>query len=217
VESIIAVKKPIVNDVKSKTIKTLKKGFFLSFLILIIAIMISSMNGSIAYPFYQVYLINNLKVTDPTMVMLIYFPSQVVALLFAPKLGKISDKINPIIGISIVGSLGAFVTWLIINTNSGIVFGIILIADSTFAWTGNLILQNVLSRISKVHRGKIFGAAQWLSMLGSIAGPLIGGLVWDNVGPTAPFIISIFIELSIIPLYIIAIKLLKPYMAEKID
>ena len=217
VESIIAVKKPIVNDVKSKTIKTLKRGFFLSFLILIIAIMISSMNGSIAYPFYQVYLINNLKVTDPTMVMLIYFPSQVVALLFAPKLGKISDKINPIIGISIVGSLGAFVTWLIINTNSGIVFGIILIADSTFAWTGNLILQNVLSRISKVHRGKIFGAAQWLSMLGSIAGPLIGGFAWDNVGHTAPFIISIFIELSIIPLYIIAIELLKPYMAEKID
>jgi len=42
-------------------------------------------------------------------------------------------------------------------------------------------------------------------------------LAWDSLGPSAPFMISIFIELSVIPLYAIAIISLKPYMAEKVD
>jgi MFS family permease len=149
--------------------------------------------------------------------MIIYFPSQIISLLLAPKLGKIADKINPVLGMAIVSSLGAFVTLLIINSTMGWVFGLLLLFDSTFAWGGNLILQNILSRISKFHRGKVFGAAQWLSLLGAVLGPIIGGFVYDNIGPSAPFVISIFIELSVIPLYAIAIKVLKPYMAEKVD
>ncbi|GAH19177.1 unnamed protein product [marine sediment metagenome] len=42
-------------------------------------------------------------------------------------------------------------------------------------------------------------------------------MAWDSLGPSAPFMISIFIELSVIPLYAIAIISLKPYMAEKVD
>ena len=149
--------------------------------------------------------------------MLIYFPSQIFSLLLAPKLGKIADKINPILGMAFVSGLGAFVTWLIIKSTSGYMFGILLLFDATFAWGGNLILQNILSRISKIHRGKIFGAAQWLSLFGAVLGPIIGGLAYQGIGPFAPFVISIFIELSVIPLYAIAIKALKPYMAEKVD
>ena len=93
----------------------------------------------------------------------------------------------------------------------------ILLLDSTFAWAGSLVLQNVLSRISKGHRGKIFGVSRWMSFFGAIIGPIIVGFALAQIGFTAPFIISIFVELSVIPLYIIAIKLLKPYMAEKID
>ncbi|GAH10150.1 unnamed protein product, partial [marine sediment metagenome] len=189
----------------------------IGFFVFSIAFMISSMNRDLAYPFFQVYLIQELKIENPTLVMLIYFPSQVLSLLFAAKIGKIADKINPILGIAVVSGLGALMTWLIINSTSGLMFGIILLFDSTFAWGGNLVLQNVLSRISKIHRGKIFGAAQWFSLLGAILGPILGGLAWDSLGPKAPFIISIFIELSVIPIYAIAIKSLKPHIAEKLD
>lgn len=56
-----------------------------------------------------------------------------------------------------------------------------------------------------------------LSLLGAVLGPTLGGLAWDYLGPSAPFMISIFIELSVIPLYAIAILTLKRYMAEKVD
>lgn len=217
VEPSLISKEPVIEDTVIKSKKNPAVGFFIGFSVLTIAFMMSSMNQSLAYPFFQVYLIDVLKVEDPTLVMLIYFPSQILSLLFAPKLGKIADKINPIIGVVFVSGLGALVTSLIINSTSGLMFGIILLFDSTFAWGGNLILQNVLSRISKIHRGKIFGLAQWLSLFGAVLGPIIGGFAWDALGPSAPFVISIFIELSVIPLYVIAIKTLKPYMAEKVD
>lgn len=217
VEHSLIYKEPVINDTPSKTKNNITIGFFIGFSFLIIAFMTSSMNQSLAYPFFQVYLIDELKVDNPTMVMIIYFPSQVISQLVAPRLGKIADKINPIIGVVFVTGFGALATWLIINTTSGFMFGLILLFDSTFAWGGGLILQSFLSRMSKIHRGKLFGLAQWLSLFGAVLGPILGGFAWDVLGPSAPFVISIFIELSVIPLYAIAITALKPYLAEKID
>ena len=195
----------------------LSLGFLLGFIILVTAFMTSSANQTIAPPFFQVYLINELNVTDPVIVMFIYFPSQIISLLLAPRMGRIADRIKPQIAIAFISGFGALVTWLIVNSVSGIMFGIILTFDVTLAWASSLVLQNVLSRISKGHRGKVFGVTQWMSFLGAILGPIIGGLAWDHLGTQAPFVISIFIELSLIPLYITAIKILKPYMAEKIE
>ena len=217
VEPTAITKEPVLIDSQEGHTEKMSLGFFFGFLLLTLAFMTSNMNASIAYPYFQGYLTDVLLVQNAVIVMIIYFPSQVISLLLAPKLGKIADKLNPIIGIAIVSGCGSFVTFLVINSTSGIVFGILLLFDSTFAWGGNVILQNILSRISKYHRGKIFGATQWISLLGAILGPIIGGLAWDNLGPRAPFIISIFIELSVIPLYAIAITALKKYMAEKID
>jgi len=210
---------PQINDSNSETKLKSKMSFIfvLGFTVLMFAFLTTNMNQMLAQPFLQSYLIDDLKVVDPTIVMLIQFPSQVLALLIAPKLGILADKVNPIIGITVISSFGSLVTWLIINSTTGWIFSLILILDSTFAWGGMLILQNVLSRISKSHRGKIFGVSQWISILGAIIGPILGGVVYVIFGSFAPFFISIFIELSIIPFYIIAIRLLKPYMAEKIE
>ncbi|MFX0074982.1 MAG: MFS transporter [Candidatus Hermodarchaeota archaeon] len=217
VEPSVVSKEPVISDTPIKSRNNLAIGFFFGFGVLVLAFMTSNINQMLAYPYFQVYLIEELGIVNPTIVMFIYFPSQILSQLIAPKLGKIADKINPVLGMAFMSSLGALVTWLIINSTSGFMFGLILLLDSTFAWGGNLILQNVLSRISKFHRGKVFGAAQWLSLLGAVLGPIIGGYAYDNIGPTAPFAISIFIELSVIPLYAIAIRTLKSHMAEKID
>ncbi len=217
VEPSVVSKEPVISDTPLKSRNNLAIGFFIGFSVLLLAFMTSNINQMLAYPYFQVYLYDELGVIDPTLIMIIYFPSQIISLLLAPKLGKIADRINLVLGMAIVSSLGAFVTWLIINSTSGWLFGLLLLFDSTFAWGGNLILQNILSRISKIHRGKIFGAAQWLSLFGAALGPIIGGFAYDNIAPFAPFLISIFIELSVIPLYAIAIKTLKPYMTEKVD
>jgi MFS family permease len=191
--------------------------FYLGFSLLVIAFMTSNINQTIAPPFFMLYLNDEIGVVNPVAIMLIYLPSQIVSLLLAPKMGKVADKISPALGIIFVSGFGALVTFLIINSVNGLMFAIILLLDSTFAWAGNLILQNVISRISKVHRGKIFGLARWMSYIGAVMGPLIGGWTYAEFGSITPFVISIFVELSVIPLYISAIKVLKPHMEEKLD
>ncbi|MBY9019950.1 MAG: MFS transporter [Candidatus Lokiarchaeota archaeon] len=217
VEPNVVSNEPVISDTPMKSRKNLAIGFFIGFIVLIFAFMTSNINSSLASPFFQVYLIEELKILEPTIVMLIYFPSQIISRFIAPKIGKIADKINPVLGVAIVSSLGAFATLLLINSTSGYMFAIFLLLDSTFGWGGGLILQNILSRISKIHRGKVFAAAEWLSLFGAVLGPIIGGFAYDSIGAFAPFAISIIIELSVIPLYAIAIKKLKPFMAEKVD
>ncbi len=196
---------------------TITAVFIVGFIVLMVAFLTVNMNQSLAQPFFQVYLIDVLGVENPVIVMIIYFPSQILAPLIGPKMGKISDKINPLLGVTCVSSLGALVTFFLISSNSGLLFAILLTFDSILAWGGMIILRNLLSRVSKHHRGKVFGITQWTSQVGAIIGPIVGGLAWDYLGPRSPFIISIFVELSVIALFAVSIAVLKPFMAEKLD
>ncbi len=192
-------------------------GFLLGFSILMIAYLFSNMNQSIVLPFLQVFLLEEIGVTNEIMVMLVYFPAQVLSMLFAPKLGKITDKINPIVGIIVTSGMGSLLTYLLINTSSPWIFSVLLMLDFAFARAGFLIFQNLLSRVSIKHRGKVFGTARWVSLGGAVIGPILGGFMWDSLGHFFPFILTIIIELAIIPFYIIAIKYIRPHMTEKLE
>ncbi|TFG12504.1 MAG: hypothetical protein EU535_06175 [Promethearchaeota archaeon] len=71
-----------------------------------------------------------------------------------------------------------------------------------------------MSRISIKHRGKIFGLHMWIDQFGRVIGPLIGGILWDNLGYDAPFIFAIFIGIGLIPVLVFSIRKLSPNMVE---
>ncbi|MFX0091626.1 MAG: MFS transporter [Candidatus Hodarchaeota archaeon] len=177
---------------------------------------LSTVNGSLAKPFLQVYLLENIE-NDVVLAALAYAPSGTVSMLLAPKLGEIADRINPLLGITITSIIGAFVTWLLINTTSLWVFAGLLVIDVTVVVTNGLILANIISRVSQKHRGKIFGAQSTASNIGAIAGPIIGGTIWDIFGMKSPFIFSILVELALIPVYLIAVFLIRPHLAESLE
>jgi MFS family permease len=185
-------------------------------LVLMFAFLVANVNQSIASPFLQVYLMDDLEVHNPILVMLVFFPAQIISMVLAPKFGKLGDRFSPYLTIAVVSGLGAGITWFLIRTTSPIEFGFLLIVDQALAFTGHLVLVNLLSRLSKSNRGKIFGMTHWFSLLGGGIGPYVGGLIWDTVDHTAPFQISIVIELTLIPLFILAILMLNRYMEEQI-
>ncbi|MHA1106047.1 MAG: MFS transporter [Promethearchaeota archaeon] len=174
---------------------------------------LSSINGSIAKPFLNLYVIETIE-SNIQLVTWAYLPAGIVSTLLAPKLGKIVDKFRPAIGITITSILGALVTWLLINSANIWVFTLLLLVDLTIMISSGLIFQNLLSRISLKNRGKILGSGEFFQFLGAFIGPLIGGIVWDFIGPSYPFIISIFVELSLIPLYLVVVYYLIPHLAE---
>jgi hypothetical protein len=165
-------------------------------------------------PGVRIAKIKNLE-DDPTLVMFASFPGEVLAQLISPILGEKADHVNPMKGMAFVCFFGALNTWFLISTHSLFIFMLLLISDLTLSRTGELILQNFLSRVSKRHRGKIFGIRRSITDVGGATGPIIGGILWDTRGMRSPFIFSIYIEISLIFVHIFAIRLLSENIEEK--
>jgi MFS family permease len=177
---------------------------------------LGSVNGSIAKPFLNIYLLENIE-SNVNLVVWAYLPAGILATLFAPKLGAIVDKLLPSVGITITSLLGALVTWFLINSGNIWIFAALLLVDLTIVISASLIFQNLVSRITIEHRGKILGFGEFFAFFGAVFGPILGGIAWDFIGPQFPFIISIFVELSLIPLYLAVVYLLLPHIAESYE
>ncbi|MHA1147178.1 MAG: MFS transporter [Promethearchaeota archaeon] len=201
-------------DNVSKT--SFPKPMVIGLIILFIIVILSSINANLWRPFLNIYIIENVS-SNLNVIILIYLPAGLLATFFAPKLGEIMDKVNPTIGITITAIIGALLTWLLINTTDLLLFALIVLADITISMAAGLLFRNLLSRIHIENRGKILGVTTFFTNLGAIIGPIIGGYLWDIYGSKTPFILSIYVELCLVPLFLIVIKLLSPHLAEKYE
>ena len=200
-----------------------QKAFYIGFSFLILGILATAIAGTIYSPFISAYLIESLiseSISErivPIIVMIVYFPAQVLSQLVASKLGKLFDRTSPLVSILPIGIFKALMIWLLICAIGPIDFAIILIFLYIAAESNVYLIQAIMSRISIKHRGKIFGLNMWIDRLGRVIGPLIGGLLWDTLDYNLPFIISIYIGLCLIPVFMFAIRKLSPYMVEQLD
>ncbi len=211
-----------INDPPKNEDKKPQKAFYIGFFFLILGILATAITGTIYSPFVSAYLIESLlpdfpERIVPIIVMIVYFPAQVLSQLVASKLGKSFDRISPLLSVLPIGIFKALMIWLLIGAFSPIDFAIILIFLYIAAESNIYLIQAIMSRISIKHRGKLFGLNMWIDRLGRVIGPLIGGLLWDTLDYNLPFIISIYIGLCIIPIFMLAIRKLSPYMVEQLE
>ena len=200
---------PTTNSVASP------RKMYAGIVLLAFVIFLEAINGSLAKPFIIPYFLNNFT-NSISITSFVYIPVGLVSILLAPKLGKLVDKVNIYVGVSICSLIGALVTYLLINTSSIITFSILLTVDEMIVITISLILSNVFSRISIKHRGKLIGSNIFFTNFGGIIGPITGGILWQYYSDKMPFIVSIGVELLVIPFIILSILLLTPYFEEKI-
>ena len=182
---------------------------------LAIALLLANINGSLGRPYISYYIVEEI-INDAAIATFIYWPTGLVSMFLAPRIGRYADKLHPMVGLTVSSILGSLVTWLLISTDNPILFSIYLALDLTIIFVGSLTLQNFLSRITIKHRGKIMGFHGFMVNLGSLIGPILGGILFD-IGTKIPFIISIFVELSLIPFYILSVYLMKGHLSEKYE
>ncbi len=222
---ITSIQDVIPSEDKSKTRKKVTKAIVMGFIIFGFTVFLSAINQTIAEPFLQIFVRDNIIQGDKLLdiikepdvyVMLIYFPGPIIGQLASPLIGRFCDKIKIKWSVPVVSTLGAMFTLILINLKTGWSFALLLLMDIMFAIGGGLIFQNFLSRISKKHRGKIFGMLSWTSRIGATIGPILGGYVFD-INAKLPFIISIFVEVALIIPMLISVKSLQPHLVEKVD
>jgi len=217
---IVYVNKELISN---KTMSNASSRMFLiSFLIFIFAILITSIIGTVFSPFISAYLIENLlsdisATIIPIIVMIVYFPAQVISQLLAAKIGKMYDSISATISIIVIGVSRSVIILLLIFTFTPIDFAIILIFLYIVLESNNYFNQAIMSRISIKHRGKVFGLNMWIDQFGRVIGPILGGILWENLSYDAPFIFAIIMGISLIPVFIFSIRKLSPNMIEIIQ
>jgi MFS family permease len=199
-----------------------KRLLNIGFITLVSAILATSISGTMYSPFISAYLIENLligftKAIIPIIVMIVYFPAQVLSQLLASSVGKLFDRISPSISVLLIYISKSLLIWFLVFTFTPFDFAIVLIFLYLVLESNSYFIQAIMSRISIKHRGKMFGLNIWIDQLGRVIGPLIGGILWDTVAFGAPFIISIFIGLSLIPIFIFAIKKLSYHLVEQVE
>ena len=220
---------PVLNEIESTDAGTKEADeikpymfFNVGFISLILAILVTSISGTIYSPFVSAYLIENLLIgfsetIIPIVVMIVYFPAQVLSQLLVSKVGKLLDRISPTKSIIIINLSKSLLIWLLVFTFTPYDFATILIFLYLVSESNTYFIQAIMSRISVKHRGKMFGLNMWIDQLGRVIGPLIGGILWDSLAYSAPFIVSIFIVLALIPIFIFAIKKLSFFMVEQVE
>jgi len=190
--------------------------YLLGIILLFLALFLGATNAGIYRPFILPLIFLNIS-NNPSLVSWFFLPTSIIGTIIAPKLGTLADKINPYLGLSIASTIGGFVTFLIIICRDLWFFACLLIIDNTIMLTSGFIMVNFISRVSIKHRGKLFGLISAFESIGMIIGPFLGGIVWDSVSAQAPFIISIIVEWSLIPFFILGIRILNPNIVEAID
>ncbi|MFW9894949.1 MAG: MFS transporter [Candidatus Thorarchaeota archaeon] len=215
-----ANKSEIHDDINND--RKLQTSFYIGFLAILLALLATSITGTIYSPFVSAYLIESLlpdfsENIVPIIVMIVYFPAQVISSLVASKFGKRYDRISPLLSVIVIGIFKSLMIWLLILAFSAFDFAIILIFLYIAVESNAYLIQGIMSRISIKHRGKVFGLNMWIDRLGRVIGPLIGGVLWDSLGYNIPFIISVYMGLCLIPLFMFAIRKLSPYMVEQVE
>ena len=220
---------PVLNENESTDAETKEadeikpnRFFNIGFITFILSILITSISGTIYSPFISAYLIENLLIgfsvtIIPIVVMFVYFPAQVLSQLLVPKVGKLLDSISPTRSIILMNLIKSLLIWFLVFTFTPYDFAIILIFLYLALESNTYFIQAIMSRISIKHRGKMFGLNMWIDQLGRVIGPLIGGILWDTLSYIAPFIVSTFIVLALIPIFVFAIKKLSFFVDEQVE
>jgi MFS family permease len=195
-------------DIEEKTLvsKITRRAILFSFIFLLILLFTEAFIGSLVGTFIEFFLLKNIT-QDILYLIMAYVPGGVLSVILAPRLGRLADKLNPRITLSVASIVGAGMTWLLINSSKIWQFSVIFIIDTTVVATAGLVLTKVISTVSRERRGSVFGLHDSVTNLSRIAGPLIGGALWD-IRDRAPFILSIAIEGVLAVLYPLAIIIL---------
>ncbi|GAB4315714.1 MAG: hypothetical protein Kow0069_17620 [Promethearchaeota archaeon] len=166
------------------------------------AYFVANVNAAVAKPFVQVYMLARIN-DDPVATAVAYVPSGLVSLFLAEPVGRVVDRTDQRVGIAVISVLGAVVTGVLVVDNA-----VVLAAD--------LVISNAFSRVSKRKRGRVLGLQNTVGPLGATVGPLLGGFTWDVWGPASPFLVSIVVELALVPIFFVAFTKLRPFFAERL-
>ncbi len=181
--------------------------------LLIIAVSVDAFISGILSPFIQLFVIDQFS-NSIEHIAIVYFPGAIIIAIIGRKLGILADKSNKIILVSLsVAMSSVSILALVFVRELFLSFEVALLVVAMLFTIGRVTATLSYTTITSVygdafqgHAGRGFGILEASIGLSSFIAPLIGGLLWDYIGHSAPFILVGISGFFIIPIYAIGIR-----------
>lgn len=167
-------------------------------LILAVIVLITSTSLRALEPILPLYIQDHFT-KNLLFLALAYVPSALIFGFMQSRLGKLSDRLGRKLPIA-VGLLVSALSSFLLPSVSGLVplIGLWAMLPLILLWSSEAMAfsaatpaeQALVADISGGKRGRAFGVYTFALSMGQVLGPLLGGQLYDNVGPSSPFYLN---------------------------
>lgn len=210
---IVITNKPPLEIISEKFgAATAKGALSLGIAALVLAAAIDAFISALLSPFVELYIIDQFT-SDLSLIALIYLPGGIISGVFGGYLGRFADHKNKIIIVSAAVLIGATSTLglVFIPLILPVPFNLISIAVlfSISSVTGIMAYTVMSSVFGTAYEGRAsegFGMFEAAMGFSRFTAPLVGGLLWDYLNHSAPFLLVGFSGFILIPLYVYGMR-----------
>jgi MFS family permease len=209
---VISKRPPLEALSKLTTESIVKSAIGIGIAALVLAAAIDTFISALLSPFVELYILE-VFTTDIMLVALVYLPGGILQGVFGGLMGRFADhksKIGIVSSAVIVGAISTL-GLVFIRTLLPFPFNLAMVAvlfaiGSVTAVMAYTVMSSVFGTAYAGRASEGFGMFEAAMGFSRFTAPLVGGILWDFLDPTAPFILVGLSGFILVPIYAYGMK-----------
>ncbi len=209
---VIRKKPPLEERTQSITKSMVTSAVGIGIAALVLAAAIDAFISALLSPFVELYILE-VFTTDILLVALVYLPGGILQGVFGGFMGRLADHKSKIGIISLAVIIGAVSTLGLVFIPILLPYPFDLVLVAVLFATGGVTAVMAYTAMSSVfgaaYAGRAsegFGIFEAAIGFSRFSAPLIGGILWDFLDPSAPFILVGISGFILVPIYVYGIR-----------
>ena len=209
---VIRKKPPLEEQTQSVAKSIVKSAFGIGIAALVLAAAIDTFISALLSPFVELYILE-VFTTDILLVALVYLPGGILQGVFGRLMGRFADhksKIGIVSSAVIIGAMSTlglvFMPILLPYPFDLVLVAVLFATVSMTAVMAYTVMSSVFGTAYAGRASEGFGMFEAVMGFSRFTAPLVGGILWDFMDPTAPFILVGLSGFILVPIYVYGIR-----------
>jgi len=179
---------------------------------LVVATAIDTFISALLSPFVELYILDQFT-TDIMLVALVYLPGGIIAGTFGGSMGRFADHQSKVSIVSVAVIIGAastlglvFIPAILPEPYNLLVIALLFSIGMITGIMAYTVMSSVFGTAYEGRAGEGFGMFEAAMGFARFTAPLVGGLLWDYINPSAPFILVGLSGFILVPIYVYGMK-----------
>jgi len=177
-----------------------------------VATAIDTFISALLSPFVELYILDQFT-TDIMLVALVYLPGGIIAGTFGGSMGRFADHQSKVSIVSVAVIIGAastlglvFIPAILPEPYNLLVIALLFSIGMITGIMAYTVMSSVFGTAYEGRAGEGFGMFEAAMGFARFTAPLVGGLLWDYINPSAPFILVGLSGFILVPIYVYGMK-----------